>query len=98
MDQEIRLWIVAADPYVRASLTAIIEDFPGCQVSGQGDPQSALAIIEEDQPANEIDLLIWDFGWVAGNLEMPYFRDLDIPVVLLLEDKTYAAQAWASGG
>jgi DNA-binding NarL/FixJ family response regulator len=97
MAKKIECWIVAADPYIRASITAIIEELPGCRVFRESDPQNAVDNIEEKAHYRDIDVLIWDCGWAPDGLVLPFFRDLEIPVVLLLEDAEFVAQAWASG-
>jgi len=97
MANKIKCWIVAVDPYIRASLTTIIEEIPGCRVIKDSNPQNAVDYIEETAHGWDIDVLIWDCGWTPDGLVLPFFHDLEMPVVLLMEDGEYAAQAWASG-
>lgn len=97
MDSPIRLLIVAADPLVRSSLAVLFEETSGCEVAYSTSPATFLsADLVSPQPANA-DLLLWDLGWEAGNLEGLDFRDLDLPVLSLVANDDQALEAWQAG-
>jgi two-component system nitrate/nitrite response regulator NarL len=91
-----RVLIVASDPLARAGLAILLSAQPGCavvgQVAGDADVAAGLAIYRPD-------VVLWDLGWDASlNLERLAEQADDLPpVVVLLPDDTYAADAWAAG-
>jgi len=93
---DLRVLVVADDPLARAGLAALLVSQPGCtvaaQVSGEADP---IAMLELYNP----DVVVWDLGWdPALALErLADLREAGPPVVALLPDGTYAAEARTSG-
>jgi len=97
---ELQLLIVADDPLVRAGLTLLLADLPGCQVTGQIS-SDALADALEDPTApissfGRADAIIWDLGWETP-ATLPDWPDAAIPVIALLPDGDAAAEVWAAG-
>lgn len=93
---DVRVLIVAGDPLARAGLAMLLSDQPGCivvgQVAGDADVAAGLSTYRPD-------VVLWDLGWDASlNLERLAEQADDLPpVVALLPDDTYAADAWAAG-
>ena len=93
---DVRVLIVTSDPLARAGLAMLLSDQPGCRVVGQ-------VAADADMPAAlttyRPDVVLWDLGWDAlFNLERLAEQADDLPpIVTLLPDDTYAADAWAAG-
>lgn len=96
METVIQLLIVASDPLVRTSLALLFGDVAECEVLSATSPAMFLAETEENQ-FFEADLILWDLGWEAGNLEGIDFQELDIPVVTLVTDSDQSREAWKAG-
>jgi DNA-binding NarL/FixJ family response regulator len=86
--------IVASDPLARAGLATLLADQPGCTVVGRVAAETDLvAALDVYQP----DIIVWDLGWEPDLTNLPDFKELDLPVVVLLPDETRAAEAWMAG-
>ena len=93
---ELRILVVADDHLTRAGLAVLLAEQPGCVIAGQVSSGADLpAMLETYQP----DVIVWDLGWNPPAV-MERLTDLDeagTPVVALLPDETYAADARISG-
>jgi two-component system nitrate/nitrite response regulator NarL len=93
---DLRVLIVAGDPLARAGLATLLADQAGYAVVGQvaGDETlpGELAVYRPD-------VLVWDLGWdPALALErLVSLGDAAPPVVALLPEEAYAAEAWIAG-
>ena len=93
---EFRVLVVAGDSLARAGLAALLAGQPGWAIAGQiaGD-----ADVSDALDAYRPDVVVWDLGWdPVAALEL--LADLEgdrAPVVALLPDQTYAAEARAAG-
>jgi DNA-binding NarL/FixJ family response regulator len=91
---ELRILVVADDPLARLGLASLLNDQPGCAVVGQITGESDLpAELDIYQP----DLILCDLGWnpIPMLERLGDLRDLRLPVVLLLSETSYAAEAWS---
>jgi DNA-binding NarL/FixJ family response regulator len=99
----IRVLVVTDDPLARAGLAALLADQPGCVVVGQVSEEADLpAALDVYRP----DVVLWDLGWdPAADSASPTtsLERLDevgydgTPVVALIPDETYAAEAQMAG-
>jgi two-component system, NarL family, nitrate/nitrite response regulator NarL len=100
-EQELRLFIVAEDPLVRAGLAALLAEQPGCMVVGQaaGGKETAVLLHGYGPDGYRPDVIIWDIGWSAEpDLDWlsDWFETLPTLLVLLDEDET-VSELWAAG-
>jgi DNA-binding NarL/FixJ family response regulator len=90
---DLRILIVADDPLVRASLAATLASQTGFTVIGQiAADKSQLAQLNVHRP----DVVLWDLG-LEPTLSLKHLVELTnvgFPIVALLPDESYAAQAW----
>jgi two-component system nitrate/nitrite response regulator NarL len=100
--EEVRVLIVADDPLARAGLAALLTGQPECTVVGQVAREANLAdAVAVYQP----DAVLWDLGWdplpgPAHEADLEGFTelgDLLVPVLALLPDEAFAADAWIAG-
>jgi len=93
---DLRILVVAADPLARAGLAALLDNCPGCAVTGQMSGEVDLAAaLDVYRP----DVVVWDAGWDAQPAleRLAVMDETDPPVVALLPDESHAAAAWAAG-
>ncbi len=93
---DLRILIVADDPLARAGLATLLQDQPGCAVTGQISADTdVLSAVEDLHP----DVLLWDLGWNAeGALQhLVDLKDYALPVAALLPDEGPATEAAAAG-
>lgn len=105
----LRVLVIANDPLARAGLATLLTDQPALVVVGR-IPASLDLLVEVD--IYHPDVLVFDLGWDPSlpPVTRPYLeqaptslntltelRELGLPVVALLPDETYAAEAWAAG-
>lgn len=105
----LRVLIIANDPLARAGLATLLADQHTLVVVGR-IPAGLDLLAEVD--IYHPDVLVFDLGWDPGlspatrpGLEPPptslislaELRDLALPVVALLPDETYTAEAWSAG-
>jgi DNA-binding NarL/FixJ family response regulator len=105
----LRVLVIANDPLARAGLATLLTDQPTLVVVGR-IPASLDLLAEVD--IYHPDVLVFDLGWDPGlpPATRPYLeqaptslntltelRELGLPIVALLPDETYAAEAWAAG-
>jgi DNA-binding NarL/FixJ family response regulator len=89
-----KVLIVASDPLARAGLATLLADQPGCTVVGRVAEETGLAAaLDVYQP----DIIVWDLGWEPDLVNLPDFKEPDLPVVVLLPDETHAAEVWTAG-
>jgi DNA-binding NarL/FixJ family response regulator len=91
----LRLLIVASDPLARAGLVALLNSQPGFTVAGQvAGETDLLAEIDLYQP----ELILYDLGWNPAPLleRLLDLSEANLPLVILLPDATYSADAWAA--
>ncbi|UCC65455.1 MAG: response regulator transcription factor [Anaerolineae bacterium] len=93
---DLRVLVIADDPLARTGLATLLADQSKCTVVGQtaGDAE-LLAELDVYRP----DVLVWDLGWDPA-LALDRLADLSdghLPVVALLADDAYAAEAWLAG-
>jgi two-component system nitrate/nitrite response regulator NarL len=96
MAADLRVLIVADDVLVRAGLDGLVSGEPGCLVAGRVASSVDLrSAVEAYRP----DVVLWDLGWNPGTaLEgLTEAAPTDLPLVLLLPDEAYAAEAWSAG-
>jgi DNA-binding NarL/FixJ family response regulator len=94
----LRLLIIADDPLARAGLAMLLSDAPECVIAGQINSAEAM---ENGWEADLIgayrpDVIIWDFGWDAGE-PWPDWQGINLPIVALLPQGADAAGVWAAG-
>jgi two-component system nitrate/nitrite response regulator NarL len=92
----VRVLIVADDPLVRAGLAALVSGEPGCLVAGRVTAGHDLSsAVDTYRP----DVILWDLGWNPGPAleELAASAPAGAPLVLLLPDEAYAAEAWSAG-
>jgi two-component system, NarL family, nitrate/nitrite response regulator NarL len=90
----VRVLIVADDPLVRAGLDALVSGEPGCLVAGRVTGSDDLsAAVDTYRP----DVILWDLGWNPGPVPEELVAAAGAPLVLLLPDEAYAAEAWSAG-
>ena len=95
-EPELRVLVVADDHLARAGLATLLAEQPECVIAGQiSSGAELLAMLETYQP----DVIVWDLGWhpTVGMERLADLDEIDIPVVALLPDETYAAGARTSG-
>jgi two-component system nitrate/nitrite response regulator NarL len=101
---DFRVLIVADDPLARAGLGALLADRSGWVVVDQVAEDTDLSsVLDVYQP----DVIVWDLGWDRGSpfstapaadLErLAELGDAAPPIVALLPDETYAAEAQIAG-
>ncbi len=92
----VRLLIIAHDPLARTGLAALLNDQPACTVVGQASDTNLSA---EQVAVYAPDVIVWDSGWDAsGGLErIAEAGDLGVPILALIADGAYAADAWMAG-
>jgi len=96
MTADLRVLIIADDPLARAGLAGLVAAEAGCQVVGRAASTDDLpSAIRTYRP----DVSLWDLGWNPGPaLEgVAEVAPVMAPLVLLLPDETYAAEAWSAG-
>lgn len=89
---QVRVWVIAEDPWARAGLTALLSSQEGLEVLGQSSSQV-------EAPADPPDAIVWDFGAEGRkNLEtLSSLSEAGTPVLALLDDETEAAQIISAG-
>ena len=100
--EEVRVLIVADDPLARAGLAALLAGQPECAVVGQVAREANLV---EAVAVYQPDAVLWDLGWdplldPPHEAELEGFTELDdllVPVLALLPDQAFAADAWIGG-
>lgn len=93
--RDVRLLVVAADPLVRAGLSASLADQPGLRVVGQIAPSEDLA---GQAGAFQAEVVLWDLGWSPSHFEdIDSLDSLGLPVVLLVGEAQSAPTAWRQG-
>ncbi len=96
--EPIKILIVAADPLVRSSLALLLENTAECEVISLSGPLLVLSgDTEEQDPAPDADLVLWDMGWESGQLEGFDFWELEQPVISLVANEDQAVEAWGAG-
>lgn len=105
----LRVLVIANDPLARAGLTTLLADQPALVIVGRiPGGLDLLAEVDIYHP----DVIVFDLGWDPGlspitrpGLEqaptsltgLAELRELGLPVIALLPDETYAAEAWSVG-
>ena len=96
MSNDLKVLVVSDDPLTRAGLASLLAAQSGCtvvgQVGGETDLQAALEVFQPN-------VLVWDLGWDHSKA-LDSLSDLSserLPIVALIPDGTYAADARASG-
>ena len=95
-EPELRVLVVADDPLARAGLAALLAAQPGAtvvgQVAGEAGLSSALNVYRPD-------IVVWDMGWDPTQAfeHVAELEEVHPPVIALLPDEGYAADAWAAG-
>ena len=91
---ELRVLVVADDSLARAGLAALLASQPDCRVVGQGTSEDLV----DEAALYRPDVILWDLGWDPEPLlELDPFGTNQPPIVALLPDEAYAADAWAAG-
>ncbi len=105
----LRVLLIAGDPLARAGLATLLAGQPGLTVVGR---LAAGLDLPAEVDLYRPDALIFDLGWDPGlaplsrpGLEqaptslnsLADLRELGLPIIALLPDETYAAEAWSAG-
>jgi two-component system nitrate/nitrite response regulator NarL len=96
MSADLRILIVARNPLARIGLGALLARHPGFDVVGE---VSGDVMLTSDVESYHPDVLVWDLDWESvaepfatlGTVTDPP------PILALLPDAGYAAQAWGAG-
>ncbi len=91
---ELRLYILADDPLVRAGLAGLLFPQEGCLIVGQSNFADFWSDV--DELALDTDVVLWDFGWDGSDV-VPSLGDIDLPVVVLVDEDTAVSELWAAG-
>jgi two-component system nitrate/nitrite response regulator NarL len=91
---KVRVLIVADDPLARTGLAALLANHPQCIVVGQVARGVELA---DDVAVYQPNVVLWDLGWEPDLELLLELGDVDLPLLLLLPDVTYADDAWTTG-
>lgn len=95
---DLKLLLMAADPLARAGLVAFLDDDPRVTVVERAAPEDI-----SDQDLAGADVLLWDLGWDASELEaelpelLANFADAGLPVLLLAPEPETGLPLWRSG-
>lgn len=95
-EQDLRLFIIAHDPLVRAGLAALLTDQSGCTVVGQAAADEETAVLLDSYRP---DVIIWDLGWTTES-DLTYLTDLSegiFPLLVLLAEDDEVPELWAAG-
>jgi two-component system, NarL family, nitrate/nitrite response regulator NarL len=96
LEQELRLFVVADDPLVRAGLAALLAAQPGCVVVGQaGSGEETAVWLDSYRP----DVIVWDIGWTTEP-GLAWLSDWPegLPALLvLLDEDEIVLELWAAG-
>ncbi|HLY26909.1 MAG TPA: response regulator transcription factor [Aggregatilineales bacterium] len=92
----LRTLVIASDPLARAGLAGLLAEQPGCTVVGQAAGEG---LTVEQVALYAPDVIVWDSGWDAatGLEHIIEAGDLGVPVLALIADSVYAADAWMAG-
>ncbi|MFQ6028059.1 MAG: response regulator transcription factor [Dehalococcoidia bacterium] len=93
---DLRLLIIADDSLARAGLGTLLAGQPGLGVVGQISGEAAGSGLEE---VYYPDVILWDLGWDPSSAldQLSELSEALPPILALLPDSTYAAEAWAAG-
>jgi len=97
MDAEtpgIRVLVVAKNPLARIGLGALLARQPGHKVVGEVSGDSTLP---NDLLVYRPDVIVWDVDWESGPMPFDTLGEHSPPVLALIPDATFAAQAWSGG-
>ncbi len=90
----LRVLIVAHNPLARIGLSALLARRPDLtvvgEVSGEADLMAEIAV-------RHPDVLTWDLDWAASLEHLAGLSQPAPPVVALVPDESYTADAWAAG-
>jgi DNA-binding NarL/FixJ family response regulator len=86
--------IVAQNPLARIGLSALLASQPGFSVVGE---MSGGADLLAEIAAYHPDVLVWDLDWAASLEQLAALSQPMPPVVALVPDESYTADAWAAG-
>lgn len=89
-----RVLVVARNPLARIGLGALLARQSSCTVVGEVAGDNALP---EDIRAFRPEVILWDLDWESTALPFETLGENAPPIVALLPDASYAAQAWAGG-
>jgi two-component system nitrate/nitrite response regulator NarL len=89
---ELKVVVVAGDPLAHAGLVSLLEEQAGVTVVPTMSGSDVL-----DAPI--ADVAVWDLGWQTEEelARLVALEDSEPPIVALLPDEAYAAEAWAAG-
>ncbi len=93
---DLRVLVIASDSLARAGLAAVLDREAGFNVIGQ---VAGGADLSDTRDVYKPDVAVWDLGWdpLAALELMADLQEAGLPVVALLPDETYTAEAWSSG-
>ncbi len=97
MEPELDFMIVAGDPLVRAGLAAYLENLPGCQVVNLSNPSALPNDLANGFEDGGASIVVWDWGLDSDDSTTIDFREIDIPVLVLLSDSAQVNEAAAAG-
>ncbi|MGD8759712.1 MAG: response regulator transcription factor [Anaerolineales bacterium] len=89
---ELKVVVMAGDPLAHAGLVSLLEEQTGVTVVPTLPEGDML-----DSPL--ADVAVWDLGWQTEEemARLVALEDAEPPIVALLPDEAYAAEAWAAG-
>jgi DNA-binding NarL/FixJ family response regulator len=90
----LRVLIVAQNPLARIGLGALLAGQPGLSMVGE---MSGGADLLAEIAAYHPDVLVWDLDWAASLEQLAALSQPVPPVVALVPDESYTADAWAAG-
>jgi DNA-binding NarL/FixJ family response regulator len=91
---DLRVLIVAQNPLARIGLSALLARQPGLSVVGE---MSGEADLITEIAVHHPDVLVWDLDWAAALDQLTALNQPAPPVVALVPDESYTADAWAAG-
>lgn len=96
MPADLRVLIIARNPLARIGLSALLGRQPGVEVVGEVSGDTTLpADVETLRP----DVIVWDLDWESAAEPFATLGPLadPPPILALLPEPGYAAQAWGAG-
>lgn len=89
---DLRVLVIAPDPLARAALATLLAEQDGFVLEQADAADDWADLVDIYTP----DVIVNDLGW-QNSAELPDFRDLETPLLVLAPDAEAAADAWQAG-